>query len=145
MYVLIGLMRFITKVIRKVFTPPPENEKASHSNKTPLKTTDFKRRSSKARRLFLKFLIITPPAILLKITKRQIEDYKALGPFQNLDVGLLLNEAYGHGFSSSTESGCWTHIHSKQHEPKGCTNWIPGPGKMDTCELWLCGHQSVTQ
>ena len=95
----------------------------------------------------MKFLIITPPAILFKITKRSIEDYKALGPFQNLDVGLLLNEAYGHTFTASTNSKCFRTHHGKNHEPKNCAKYGPDKGHKlgPPCVLYRCWHQQVTQ
>ena len=42
----------------------------------------------KSKRLFLKFLLLTPPFFFFRI--------KTTGPFQNLDVDLILQEAYGH-------------------------------------------------
>ena len=94
----------------------------------------------------MKFLIITPPAILLRVTKRSIEDFKALGPFQNLDVGLLLNEAYGHTFTKKYQGLCFnTYSHGCWHEPKSCLNWKTG-GKEPTCLSWQCGGcDDVTQ
>ena len=81
--------------------PPPENERASHLNETALQNKNLwngilescepSKVQSKVRRLLLKFLLLAPPAFLFKI--------KPQNPFQNLNVDLLMNEAYGHTFS----------------------------------------------
>ena len=97
--------------------PPPESEIDSHLNEISLKSKTFEREVSKVRRMFLKFLILAPPAFLFKI--------KLPSPFQNGNVDLLLNEAYGHTFRVRAQYGsCFRNIHRKFHESESCVKWV---------------------
>ena len=84
--------------------PPPPNERVSCLTETTLETKD--RKPLKARRLFLKFLLITPSAFLFK--------FKLQSPFQNSNVNLLLNEAYGDNQGGSWHSLAGAHCSPPQ-------------------------------
>ena len=134
---------------KKLTPPPPENKKDSHLNETALQNKNLwngvlercvlpvnyesTKEQSKARRLFLKFLLLAPPAFLFKI--------KLQSPFQNLNVNSLLNEAYGHTYTSSSSCGpSGGHWHDSI-----CIQWADTPGGPDkggaTCKTYSCQNQ----